>query len=129
MNVLLFIPSYFLWHYSKAIFDLLNLWKNLVVFFYEFFSIPTLLSTLFSPWHKMNSGYTGQLTFEATVGTFIVNTITRIIGAIVRLVFIVLGIICIFVAVAVGFLAFLAWLVLPVIVVYTFVSGFNYLLS
>jgi hypothetical protein len=120
MNILLTIPNYFLWHYSKALFDLLNLWKNLLIFFYEFFSIPTLLSTLFSPWHRMNDQYSGQLTFDATVGTFIVNTLMRIVGALVRGVFVVLGLICIFISVALGAIAFIAWLFLPALIIFLF---------
>ncbi len=127
MTFLLTIPYYFLWHYTKALSDLLNLWKNFVVFFYEFFAVPTLLATLFSPWHRMNEGYTGALTFENTVGTFIVNTLMRIVGAIVRAVFIALGLFCILVAVVVGFVAFCAWIILPLILIYTFSTGVSYI--
>lgn len=129
MNFLLTIPNYFLWHYGKALLDFANLWKNLVVFFYQFFSIPTLLLSLFSPWHRMNDAYSGQLTFEATVGTFIVNTIMRLVGAIVRAIFIVLGLVCIFASIVIGFVAFGLWIVMPIVWFYLFTAGFSLLLS
>ncbi|MFZ2522265.1 MAG: hypothetical protein WAX44_00255 [Minisyncoccia bacterium] len=127
MVFLLTIPNYFLWHYSKALFDLVNLWRNFTIFFYDFFSIPTLLKTLFSPWHRMNDAYSGQLTFEATVGTFIVNTLMRIVGGLVRGVFVVLGLISIIVSFSVGLIVFCAWLLLPLILLYTFLSGIKFL--
>ena len=85
--------------------------------------------TLFSPWHRMNEGYSGQLTFEDTIGTFIVNTIMRIVGAIVRSIFIILGLICIAISFVVGLIAFCAWVLMPLILAYTFLSGINLLLS
>lgn len=127
MVFLLTIPYYFKWHYTKAISDLLNLWKNFVIFFYQFFAVPTLLATLFSPWHRMNDAYSGALTFEATIGTLIVNIIMRIVGAIVRGVFVILGLIAIAVVFLGGLLVFFSWLVLPVILFYTFITGVSYL--
>lgn len=128
MSFFLILPNYLVWHYSKGLIDFKNLWANFIVFFYEFFSIPTLIFTLFSPWHRMQDSYSGQLTFENTVGTFIVNTLMRLVGALVRSIFIVLGIFSIIFTVFFGALVFCAWVVLPFILLYTLTEGINLLL-
>lgn len=129
MSFFLILPYYLRWHYSQALIDLKNLWKNFVVFFYEFFSIPTLLLTLFSPWHRMQDSYSKQITFEGTVGTLIVNTLMRFVGAFVRFIFISLGLLMVVVTIILGFFIFAIWLILPFVLIYTFSQGIILIIS
>lgn len=128
MSLLLLFPYYLIWHYSKALVDLKNLWKNFIVFFYEFFSLTTLVSTLFSPWHRMQDSYSKELNFENTVGTFIVNSLMRIVGAFVRLIFIIIGLVSIVFTIFFGLIVFCLWIVMPLILFYTIMTGFAMLI-
>ena len=123
MNLILVLPNYLLWHYGRAFFDIKNIWKNFIVFLYNFFSIPTLILTLFSPWQRIQEGYSRSFSLEGTIGTMLVNIIMRLVGAFVRLLFIIIGIISIILCICLGFVIFCAWIFLPFILAYTISQG------
>ena len=121
MHVFFALPYYLAWHYGIAYFDMKNIWKNFIVFIYDFFSLKTLLFSLFSPWHRMSEGYSKG--FEGLMGTFIVNTLMRFVGAFVRLFFIISGLLAIFIIILVGIVTFILWTVLPFLLIYTLLQG------
>ena len=130
MNFILVLPYYLLWHYGRAFSDLKNIWKNFLVFLYNFFSIPTLIFSLFSPWQRMQEGYSkNDLSFEGTIGTMIVNTIMRLVGAVVRLLFIVVGVVSIILCLVLGVVIFCAWILLPLVIVYSISQGLILIMS
>ena len=130
MNFFLILPYYLLWHYSQAFLDLKNIWKNFLVFLYNFFSIPTLIFSLFSPWQRMQESYSkNDLSFEGTFGNMIVNTIMRLVGAIARLLFIVIGIVSIILCLVLGVVIFCAWILLPFIIFYSISQGLIIVMS
>ncbi len=108
---------YTLWHYSRAPRDILRIWMNFLWFFYNFFSIPLLLLSLFAPWERMDESYKKGLDLGAIGETIIVNMLMRIVGFVVRIFTIALGTTAL-IAVFVGGLAFfLFWLMAPVMLV------------
>lgn len=111
--MLSFLPYYLAWHYSRALHEMYGVFGNFIWFFYNFFSIPTLLATLFAPFKRMDEGYKKGLNLEAFFETLIVNTLMRLVGMFLRLVLILMGIISL-ALVCVGYVFVLvAWLFAP----------------
>lgn len=120
MHVFLALPYYLAWHYTTALSDMKNIWKNFFSFIWNFFSIGLLVRTLFSPWHKMAENY-GKI--EDLFGNLIVNTMMRLVGAVVRLLFIIMGLFSIVLCAVVGVAVYIFWLVLPFLLIYTLLQG------
>jgi len=107
------VISWFFWHFYEAPKFLFSVWKNYLSFFLDYFSVPLLIATLFSPWRKYKWRYPRGFDLWAYFETFISNFFSRIMGAMVRVVLIVLGVIFqIFIFVA-GILLILLWVLMP----------------
>jgi len=63
------------------------------------------------------------LDFESIIGPIIVNTLMRIIGAIVRLIFIIIGFASSLVVLAAGIIFIFAWVFAPLIIFYFITNG------
>ena len=129
MHIPLLIPEYFVWHYTTALRQFLNILTNFLWFTYNFFSIPLLAKTLFSPWHRIHENYKGGLNASSFFETLTVNTIMRLVGLVVRLVVIAFGIVLCAVVLIIGIALFIAWLVLPFLVVVLVIEAFRFLLT
>ncbi len=121
------ILNYFFWHYTRALTDIVAIFKNIFTFEVRFFSIPLLLKTLFSPWQKQNESYVQGFHPGAFFETVIVNIITRLVGFVVRMCFILIGIVCLVFTVVLFLTSFVIWLVLPFIITILFFSGIRLL--
>lgn len=120
MKLLTLVPYYLSWHYTQGVKDLLNLWKTFLWFLPNFFSIGTLLKTLFSPFQRLNENYRGGLDIENFFSTLIVNTLMRLVGFIIRSMLIVIGILAFALTLLLGLFVFLGWLLLPILIVFLF---------
>jgi hypothetical protein len=112
-----FLVDYIVWHYGRSIQDFLTVWSNYVWFLYNFFSIPLLLKTLFSPWRRMNEQSKVGFNMEAFFEKVMANFIVRIIGFGLRVFVIVSGCIAIFLTFIGGFAFFIIWVTLPLTLV------------
>lgn len=109
--------EWFLWQFFEVPKFLLGVWKNYILFALNYFSLPILLKSLFSPWRKYRWVYPKGFNIVEFFNTLISNAVSRILGAIMRIVLIVTGIIFqIFVIVA-GLIIFLAWLLIPLFII------------
>lgn len=109
--------EWFLWQFFEVPKFLLGVWKNYILFALNYFSLPILLKSLFSPWRKYRWVYPKGFNVVEFFNTLISNAVSRILGAIMRIVLIVTGIIFqIFVIVA-GLIIFLAWLLIPLFII------------
>ena len=115
--------SYFSWHYGDG-FRMVR--KNAVIRvfgFLNYFSVLQHLATLFSPWHRVTESYGRGFMFTKFLTTLIVNLFSRIVGAIVRLVVILMGLLVSFTAALFGIAAVLMWLIAPAAVPILFLLG------
>jgi len=122
------IGHYFIWHYGRAIRDLTRIYRNLIAFTFNFFSVSVLVNSYFAPWRRMGEDYPEHLIeLFAVLSVFLVNSIMRVVGILMRTVIIVFGMVAtLLVIVSYPFvLAF--WLVLPFLVVIIFFIGFGLL--
>lgn len=111
------------WHFTVVSKEVLKAWLNYLVFNFYFFSVGTLLKTLFDPWkrqviQKEGLGFSSGEWF--TVLTF--NLISRFIGAFVRLIFIFFALVFEVLILAVGLVLFLVSFLTPIISLPTYLS-------
>ena len=86
------ISMWFTWHFYEMPRFLFSVWKNYIFFVTNFFSVPLLLATFLSPWRRYAWKYPRGFDIGQYYQVFISNFFSRIIGAIARLVLIVIGI-------------------------------------
>lgn len=104
------------WYYTRAFKDMLVVWSNLMWFVVHFFSIPLLVRTLFSPWKRMTDPYHPK-SVEDFFGTLAMNMVSRLLGALVRTVIIVCGVLLLLLGVAGLFLIIVLWILMPLVFV------------
>ena len=129
MNFSLFITQYSLWHYGRGIKSYFSNWGNLLWFTYHFFSIPLLVRTLFSPFERMSDEYRKGLDLGAFFSTLLINTIMRLVGAAVRGVIVVIGLISLAFVLAAGLVLLIAWILMPFIMLALLLLGIHGLIQ
>ena len=116
--------DWFLWQYYQMPKFLLQVWNNYFIFATNYFSLTLLLKTFFSPWRRYRWRYPKGFDVGEFFSALISNTFSRILGALMRIVLILLGIcLQVFVAVA-GLVVFVAWLLVPFIIICGFLFVF-----
>ncbi|MFA6253874.1 MAG: hypothetical protein WC640_01260 [Candidatus Paceibacterota bacterium] len=124
MRIAVVIGHYFIWHYGRAIKDLTRIYRNLIAFTFNFFSVDILVRSYFAPWRRMGEEYPehGVDPFDY-FSTFTVNLIMRLVGIFMRTVAIVLGLVTTLVVILSYPVVLVLWLALPLIVVIIFFIG------
>ena len=108
--------QYLRWHYTQGVIDLVHVVGNFVWFFYEFFSIRLLLSTLFVPFHRLNeTGPTG-LDLGRMAEKLVVNSLMRLVGALMRASLILFGGTLVILTCVLGIFFLCVWLCAPLVV-------------
>jgi len=104
------------WHFIEMPRFLFSIWENYLWFGLNYFSVPLLLVTLFSPWRRYNWKYPKSIfQIGELFSTLISNLFSRIIGAICRIILIILGIVTQIGIVMVGGVLLVSWILLPCI--------------
>jgi len=105
------------WQFNEVPNFLLGVWNNYIMFASNYFSLPILFKTFFSPWRKYRWRYPKSWDVKEFFNTLISNLFSRVIGAVMRLFLIVFGILFqIFILLA-GSVMFLLWLFMPIIII------------
>lgn len=118
------LVQYAIWHYTEAIRELFLIWRNIIWFFWNLFSIPVLLGSLFSPFHRIQENVKkGGLDLEAIGGAIVVNLIMRLVGFFLRTLVIVIGIFCITVSAITAVASILVWVLMPLVIPGLFSAG------
>ena len=112
------IIMWLLWHFYEMPKFLLSVWRNYLLFGLNYFSIPLLVKTLFSPWRRYNWIYPKGFDVKEFFNTLISNTFSRILGAICRIVLIVVGAIAQFFIFVIGIAVIILWFLIPFIIIF-----------
>lgn len=123
MQTLELAEHYTRWHYGRAYVDMYRVWANLYWFIFHFFSVSTLLRTLFQPWKRMDEGYSKGFDPGGWISTFFVNIVMRIVGMMVRLILISAGLVCALILVLAEIVWFALWTVMPAFISVLIVLG------
>ena len=111
------IFSWVVWHFyemPKILFSGLNdyLW-----FGSNFFSIPDLISTLFSPWKRYQWSYPKGFDIGGFFNSLISNIFSRIIGFLTRTFLIIFGVIVEGMILFIGLIIILIWMLIPFLLI------------
>ena len=121
--------DYLLWHYSRAFSELFHIWLNFIWFTINFFSLPQLIRSWFSPWRRITEERGEKWDLEDLAGYLIIGLVSRLVGFIVRTGVIVAGVTALLLVTIVGFLIFALWLILPLLLIGLVIIGFTLLLT
>jgi len=103
------------WHFFDVPQNIFSAWKNFLKFNMEYFSVPLLLRTLFSPWRRYLWTYPKGFDVWGTIETFTSNLFSRFMGIILRFFLIITGLsIEVFMLFA-GAIIVASWILLPVL--------------
>ncbi len=119
------IFQYLSWHFFEVPQKILKAWKNFLKFGLYYFSIPLLLKTIFYWWHGYRWEYPKSFDVAQFVLVFLSNLVTRTIGAILRTIVILIGIIFEISIFVLGLLVFLGWLFLPFLLILSLILSFQ----
>ncbi|MDO8524437.1 MAG: ATP-dependent Clp protease ATP-binding subunit [bacterium] len=111
------------WHFIDVPKAIVLGWKNFLKFNLYYFSIGVLIKSLLSPWRGDVGDYGRGFDAKRYFETFLGNMISRVLGAIIRLVIIAIGLVmqvCIFFA---GLFILILWIFLPAVVVVGFFTA------
>lgn len=111
------ISSWFFWHYSVALSIAWQRWRDFSRFNRDYFSIPFLLRTLFSPWRRYSFSYGRGFDIGRYLEALVFNAFSRVMGAIMRIFVILTGSILQILIFLFGALFIIIWLLLPVITI------------
>lgn len=101
------------WFFVIAPVRILELGRNFLAWAWHFFSIGYFLPRIFSPWHKDITGYGRGFDLSRFLHVWGWNLISRIIGAVLRLVVMVFGLWVFGLIVILAAAIFVLWFVLP----------------
>lgn len=113
------VLEYFIWHYTRAFADLVIILGNFFRFLVHFFSVPEIWRTLFAPWRRLGEVYGSPYDLNAVAETFIVNTLMRLVGLIIRLGLLVIFSSSLVLWLVVSGLFLIGWLVVPFLLIVT----------
>lgn len=123
------IPLFIKWYFLEHPKFILRVWMNFLKFNMDFFSIPLLLKTFFSYWHGYRWVYQERgIDIWKFLEVKISNLISRVLGALIRSVVIIFGLIFEFVIFFVGAGILLFWILAPIICFVMLIYGIEFLL-
>ncbi|MBI2452898.1 MAG: hypothetical protein HYV55_01575 [Parcubacteria group bacterium] len=115
--------EYLTWHFSVMPRAIASAWKDIFIFGLDYFSLPVLIKTLFSPWRRYSWSYPAGFQPAAILEALVSNFISRILGAIMRLGLIIIGACGELLIGVAGAAVFLLWLALLPLVILSFFYG------
>ncbi len=118
--------AWFFWYFYEMPKFLLEVWKNYIIFAVNYFSFLALLKSFFSPWRRYRWMYPKNFDIVEFFNALISNTFSRVLGAMMRAVLIVFGLILQVFVIVVGLVVILLWAIAPFFVVACLLFAFVY---
>lgn len=119
------ILQLFVWHFIDVPKSILRAWKDFLKFYLNFFSLPLLIKTFFSPWHGYRWYHGKGFDIGRYLEVLFSNLISRSLGVILRFFLILIGILFEIFIIFAGLAIFLGWFVLPILLILGFYHGFR----
>jgi hypothetical protein len=116
------------WWFRDVAGDIFKAWKNFLSFGLNYFSLILLLKTFFSPWRRYSWSYGKSFSITKYLEVFFSNSISRILGAIVRSFLLLIGIMVEFFFLLAGLIVFIGWLILPLLLIGGIIFGIKIIL-
>jgi len=111
------ISLWLFWYFIEVPQEILQGWRNFFSFGLNFFSIPLLFKTLFSHWKKYYWVRGRGFDIGEYFSVLFSNLMSRFLGALVRIVLIIIGLVFeVFIFVC-GAILFVGWFVLPILLI------------
>jgi len=105
------------WYYITIPKKIFRAWANFLRFNLEYFSVFLLLKTFFSHWRQYKWNYPRGFYAAKYLEVFFSNFISRILGATMRLILIIIAILVEIIIFIIGGLILIIWLTLPVLLI------------
>ena len=105
------------WYFFEMPQEILQGWRNFLSFGLNFFSIPLLLKTLFSHWKKYYWVRGRGFDIGEYFSVLFSNLMSRFLGALVRIVLIIVGLVFEAFIFVCGAILFVGWFVLPILLI------------
>ncbi|MFH1894900.1 MAG: hypothetical protein ABH813_03315 [Patescibacteria group bacterium] len=120
--------KWLIFQFFEAPKEILKAWRNFLIFNLNYFSIPVLTRTLFAYFRKYSWDYPKGFDLAKYLEVAASNFISRILGALMRVILIFIGIIIEIFILFLGGAVFLIWLILPVFIIFCLYHGCRILL-
>jgi len=111
------IRDYFVWHYTQAWFLLWGVWRNFLWFVIHFFSLPQLMRSWFAPFKRITERRGDKFDLEDLASYVIIGFLSRILGALIRTIIIMIGLTTLALTVIGGFAVYLLWALVPFLII------------
>jgi len=122
MPVFVGFVFWWLWETPR---EIILITKKVVIKAFDFFSIDLLLKTLLLPW-KRDEIDTTNLSLDDKLRVFMMNMVSRLVGAVVRGVIIVVGCGSIVATLLAGIFSLVFFLGLPIIAIYLIIISLSF---
>lgn len=103
-----------IWWYGWGWLHVLEVLRRRLIRFYNVFSVRQMLRTLFAPWKE--DRVSGTRGIDQMMRALVMNLVARLIGFLVRLLFIIFWAVVSTVIIFVGVAVFIIWPLVPVII-------------
>lgn len=117
------ILMFFYWLFVESTARVARGWFFYLRFGLNLFSVPLLLRTFFSPWHRYWYGYPKNFDPAGLFYAIFGNAMSRVIGMILRTILIALGILFDAFVFIIGLAVLIFWITLPFTAIYLFYLG------
>jgi hypothetical protein len=121
------LPLFFRWYYTQGTADLFQNIGHIMSGLVRFFSFGRIFSTLLSPWRRMHDPYKGGI--EDRLTTLTANIATRVFGAVLRLLVVVLGMAALAFASVASLAVIIFWVAGPALVPFLIALGTRALIT
>lgn len=119
-------PNFFLWYFGVALHGLMEIWKNFLLFSWQYFSINLMLATLFSPWRRDVEIKNWQgFQLGRYLELFFGNMFSRLMGAFIRFLVIIFGLVIFFFILIFGIEALVLWVCIPILALIAIFYGLS----
>jgi hypothetical protein len=116
MQVLTFLYSYALWHYTHAFADYARVWRNALWFVAHLFSVRLMVTHFASPLFQLTDEYESLAHLTHNLQVLVMNTVVRMVSMVLRSGVLVLAFGLFVLVFLAGLIGLLIWTFAPIIV-------------